>query len=491
MTFYLDGESLDFAQIDRIINQHHPAAIDPKAMKKILLSQQAVESHLQAGEVIYGINTGFGKFSDQLITSDQIEKLQINLLRSHACAVGEPFSERVVRLMLLLRANALVKGYSGVRPEVIQGLIDCLNKGVVPVVPSQGSLGASGDLAPLAHLALVLIGEGRAIYQGKVMPGINALRAAGLSAISLKAKEGLALINGTQAMTAAGCVAYMDAVRLMRAADRTAALTFETLRGVEEALWPETHRIRPFDEQAQVASMLMEQLRGSQLTTHQGELRVQDAYSLRCIPQVHGAVLRVLNRIREDLLIEINAATDNPLIFADSGHVISGGNFHGEPIAFSMDFLGIAIAELANISERRIERLVNPQLNNGLPAFLSAKPGLQSGFMITQYVAASLVSENKVLAHPASVDSIPSSANQEDHVSMGTTAARKAGTIIRNARKVIAIEALCGAQAADIHGPDLLADKTHAFYKKIRALVPFVTQDQSLSDAIDKVAKSF
>ncbi|MET1249544.1 histidine ammonia-lyase [Sporolactobacillus sp. STCC-11] len=490
MTIYLNGASLDFVQIDKIITHHELVAIDQKAIQQIMSSRQTVERHILAGDVIYGINTGFGKFSDQLISNRNIETLQVHLLRSHACAVGEAFSDRVVRLMLLLRANALAKGYSGVRPDIIQALIDCLNKGVIPVVPSQGSLGASGDLAPLAHLALVLIGEGEAIYKGEKLSGADALSAAGLSPIQLKAKEGLALINGTQAMTATGCAAFMDMTRLMVAANRTAALTFEALRGVEEAFWDESHQVRVFPEQIQAAQTMMGYLKGSKLTTHQGDLRVQDAYSLRCIPQVHGAIQRVMNRVQEDLLIEINAATDNPLIFAQSGHVISGGNFHGEPIAFAMDFLGIAAAELATISERRIERMVNPQLNNGLPAFLSAEPGLQSGFMITQYVAASLVSENKVLAHPSSVDSIPSSANQEDHVSMGTTAARKAVQIIGNTRRVVAIEALCAAQAADLHGSEFLAKETHAFYQEIRSLVPFVVQDKSLSASIEKLAEA-
>ncbi|QSO51794.1 histidine ammonia-lyase [Alicyclobacillus curvatus] len=487
MAILLDGNSLSIEQIEQVLYHGEGAQIHPLAWERITASRAVVEQNVTEGNVIYGVTTGFGKFSDVVIPPSDVEDLQLNLIRSHASGIGEPFSETISRAMLLLRANALAKGYSGVRRETLQLLVDCLNEGVHPVIPSQGSLGASGDLAPLAHLALVLIGEGEAVYKGCNMSGREALRAAGLQPIRLKAKEGLALINGTQAMTAVGAVAYIDAIHLAGFADGIAALTLESLQGIVDAFFAEAHEVRPYPEQQEVARRVLSYVEGSQLTTRQGELRVQDAYSLRCIPQVHGAVWQVLNYVRDKLTIEINAATDNPLIFADTGHVISGGNFHGQPIAFAMDFLGIAMAEMANISERRIERLVNPQLND-LPPFLSPKPGLQSGLMITQYAAASLVSENKVLAHPASVDSIPSSANQEDHVSMGTIAARHALQIIANSRRVVAIEAICSAQAASIRGIQKLAPKTRDLYEQIRCVVPIIDADRVFSIDIEHMA---
>lgn len=487
MIVYLDGSHLSFEQIADVIENGTKVEIGADAWRHVEASRETVERHIEEGTVVYGVNTGFGKFSDHLISKSDIETLQVNLLRSHACAVGEPFSEKVSRTMILLRANALAKGFSGVRKETLQALADFLNRGVHPVIPSQGSLGASGDLAPLAHLALVLIGEGEAYVGGRKLSGAAALKQAGLEPLVLKAKEGLALINGTQAMTAVGCVAYLEALRLERTALGIAALTLEALQGVEEAFWPESHLVRPYPEQQEAAAQVLFYVKGSKLMTRQGDMRVQDAYSLRCIPQVHGAIRRVLNRVRDDLLIEVNAATDNPLIFSDTKHVISGGNFHGQPIAFAMDFLGIAAAELAGISERRIERLVNPHLSN-LPAFLSAHPGLESGLMITQYVAASLVSENKTLAHPASVDSIPSSANQEDHVSMGTTAARHAYQIIRNTGRVLAIEAMCAARAADIRGKEKLAPKTSDLHRRIRSFVSFAGEDRSYSKDIETLA---
>ncbi len=488
MTIQIDGNSLTIEQIAKILYQGESIEIHDNAWGKIERSREVVEEKVHSGKVVYGVTTGFGKFSDVVIPSQEVEDLQLNLIRSHASAVGVPFSEDVSRAMLLLRANALAKGFSGVRRETLQLLVDCLNRGVIPVIPSQGSLGASGDLAPLAHLALVLIGEGEAVYQGEKVPGIEALRLAGLRPIRLKAKEGLALINGTQAMTAVGIIAYLESLHLADFADGVAALTLEGLNGIVDAFEPETHRVRPYPEQQEVASRILGYVEGSQLTTRQGEQRVQDAYSLRCIPQVHGAIRQVLAYVENKLSIEVNAATDNPLIFSDSGKVISGGNFHGQPIAFAMDFLGIAMSETANISERRIERLVNPQLNNGLPAFLSPEPGLQSGLMITQYAAASLVSENKVLAHPASVDSIPSSANQEDHVSMGTTAARHAYMIIQNALRVLAIEGICAAQAVTLRGVEKLAPKTREVYEKIRRVVPVIEKDRVFSRDIEGLA---
>lgn len=490
MNIYLTGDDLTLEEIDRVIRKDCHVQIDDTAWEGINKSRETIERLMDEGQIIYGVNTGFGKFSDTGISSEDVERLQVNLIRSHACAVGDPYPESVSRVMLLLRANALAKGYSGIRPETLQLLIDCLNHHIHPVIPSQGSLGASGDLAPLAHLALVLMGEGEAVYKGRRISGVEALSDAGLKPIQLQAKEGLALINGTQAMTAVGVNAYLEAQFLADMSDRVAALTLESLRGVIDAFAPETHRVRPYPEQQEVAERILSYVKDSQLTTVQGELRVQDAYSLRCIPQVHGAIRQVLAYVKEKLLIEINAATDNPLIFSDSGKVISGGNFHGQPIAFAMDFLGIAVAELASISERRIERLVNPQLND-LPGFLSNNPGLESGLMITQYVAASLVSENKTLAHPSSVDSIPSSANQEDHVSMGTTAARHAYSIIQNSRRVLAIEAICAAQAADIRDAQKLATESKKLHEYVRLHVPFITEDRIFSHDIENLSASF
>jgi len=487
MTIALNGNELTIEQAVRIVYQEEQVEIGEQVWAEVKRSRDLVEAQIAQGTVVYGVTTGFGQLCNVVIPAESTEELQLNLIRSHSVGIGEPMPERVSRAMLLLRANALAKGFSGVRRETLQLLVDCLNRGVHPVVPSQGSLGASGDLAPLSHLALVLIGEGEAHYGGERMPGGEALRRAGLAPIRLQAKEGLALINGTQAMTAVGLVAYWEALRLADFADGAAALTFETLRGVTDAFAFDVHAVRAYPEQQEVAQRVLAYVEGSRLTTRQGELRVQDAYSLRCIPQVHGAIRQVLNYVREKLTIEMNAATDNPLIFADSGQIISGGNFHGQPIAFAMDFLGIALSELANIAERRIERLVNPQLND-LPAFLSPDPGLQSGLMIAQYAAAALVSENKTLAHPASVDSIPSSANQEDHVSMGTIAARHALQIIRNARRVLAIEAICAAQAADIRGPQLLAPRTRGLYEDVRAVVPRIEKDRVFSTDIERLA---
>ncbi|QWU13876.1 histidine ammonia-lyase [Paenibacillus sophorae] len=485
----LDGGSLTLEQVAQVIYSNEQVEIRDEAWAKIKRSRAVIDSIVEQGQKVYGVTTGFGKFSDTVISAKDAEKLQINLIRSHACAVGEPLPRDTVRTMLLLRANALAKGYSGITASTLKLLVDVLNAMIVPLIPSQGSLGASGDLAPLSHLALLLVGEGEVLYQGERLSGAEALHRAGLKPVTLKAKEGLALINGTQAMTAIGVMAYLDAQRLALLADGIAALTLEALRGITDVFAPDSHLVRPYPEQRLVAGRILGILKGSSLTTVQGQIRTQDAYSLRCIPQVHGAVQQVLTYVREKLLIEINSATDNPLVFPDSGQVISGGNFHGQPIAFAMDFLGIGMAEIASISERRIERLVNPQLND-LPAFLSPDPGLQSGMMITQYTAASLVSENKTLAHPASVDSIPSSANQEDHVSMGTTAARQAAVIVDNGYKVLAIEAICAAQAAEIRGAERLAPATRKLLSLIRSVVPPLTEDRSMSGDIERLACS-
>jgi histidine ammonia-lyase len=488
MGIELDGNQITAEDVAAVAINRVPVVLGDEAIKRVVACRRMVEEWVSAGKVVYGVTTGFGKFSDVRISADDAVALQVNLIRSHACAVGKPLPEPTVRALMMLRANALAKGHSGICLETLQLLVDCLNRGVHPVIPEQGSLGASGDLAPLSHLALVLMGEGEAFYEGERLPGAEALAKAGLKPITLKAKEGLALINGTQAMTSIGVLALAKAERLAKVADAIAALTVECLRGIPDAFADEVHRVRPYPEQSGVARNLRTLLRGSKLVTRQGELRVQDAYSLRCLPQVHGATRQALAYVKEKIAIEINAATDNPLLFVEEGKVISGGNFHGQPIALAMDFLKIGLSELANISERRTERLVNPSLSGGLPAFLSHQPGTQSGLMILQYVSASLVSENKVLAHPASVDSIPSSANQEDHVSMGTTAARHAAQVVDNVAKVLAIELICAAEAADFVGIEGLAPATRALYDRLRAIVPPVAADRSTSQEIESVA---
>ncbi|MCA1035611.1 histidine ammonia-lyase [Bacillus infantis] len=483
----LTGSTLTLEQVKVIVFEKEHAAASAGSMERVKESHEAVRKIVEEERVIYGINTGFGKFSDVLINQKDVKALQLNLIRSHACGVGEPFPESVSRAMLLLRANALLKGFSGVRPELVERLLAFLNEEIHPVIPQQGSLGASGDLAPLSHLALALIGEGEVFYKGKRMPSSEAIESAGLPPFHLEAKEGLALINGTQAMTSMGAVAYLEAEQLAFQSEMIAAITMEGLNGITDAFDERIHQARGYQQQIDTAARMRDYLAGSRLTTVQGELRVQDAYSLRCIPQVHGASWQALDYVKEKLEIEMNAATDNPLIFDEGEKVISGGNFHGQPIAFAMDFMKIAVAELANISERRIERLVNPQLSD-LPAFLSPEPGLQSGAMIMQYSAASLVSENKTLAHPASVDSIPSSANQEDHVSMGTIGSRHAWQIIQNATRVLAIELICAMQAAEFRGVEKMASKTRKIYEKAREIVPSITKDRVFSKDIENCA---
>ncbi|MDR4886179.1 histidine ammonia-lyase [Fredinandcohnia sp. QZ13] len=484
----LTGQSLTLEQVKRICYDFEPVTISKESLQKVEQSRKAVEKIVTDKKTIYGINTGFGKFSDVIIADDDVNDLQLNLIRSHACGVGEPFPEVVSRAMVLLRLNALLKGFSGIRPVIAESLVTLLNMKIHPVIPQQGSLGASGDLAPLSHLALVLLGEGKVHYNGKILPTRDVLLKEGIQPVILQAKEGLALINGTQAMTAMGVVNWLEATQLALQSEMIAALTLEGLEGIIDAFHPAIHEARGYQQQIDVAKRIRDLLSGSQLITRQGEKRVQDAYSLRCIPQVHGASWQSLDYVKEKLEIEMNAATDNPLIFEDGNLVISGGNFHGQPIAIAMDFMKIAVAEFASISERRIERLVNPQLND-LPPFLSAQPGLQSGAMIMQYVAASLVSENKTLAHPASVDSIPSSANQEDHVSMGTIGSRHAYQIIQNVRRVIAIECICALQAVEYRGTHKMAPATQAFYEEARKIVPSITEDRIFAEDIEKVTE--
>lgn len=475
---HMNGNDLRIEDVVLIARNSHRIELTQKALENVRRSRAMVEKMVEEQKVVYGITTGFGKFSDVMIQGEDVSKLQENLIMSHACGMGEPYPEEVVRAMMALRINALAKGYSGIREETLLHLVELCNRGVHPVIPQQGSLGASGDLAPLAHMVLVMLGKGEAIVNGQRLSGEAALKQVGLSPIRLQAKEGLALINGTQAMTAQLCLALYDSRVVLESAELIAAMTIEALRGIPKAFDPQLHLVRPHPGQQESARRLLAHLSGSERTTEQGELRVQDPYSLRCLPQVHGATRDTLEYVWETVTRECNSVTDNPILFTETGDVISGGNFHGQPMAFAADFLAIAMAELANISERRTERLVNPQLS-GLPGFLTENGGLNSGFMITQYVAASIVSENKVLCHPASVDSIPSSANQEDHVSMGTTAARKLRTVVSNVTKVLAIEYLAAAQAIDF-GSGKLGAGTKKAYDELRRVVPRLHEDREM-----------
>lgn len=485
----IDGEHLTIDDVAQIAWEEVPVpTIAPAALSRMQNSRRVVETAEAEDRPAYGITTGFGRFQDVAIPAASRRALQQNLIRSHAAGVGPLLPTPVVRAMLILRANALAKGYSGVRTVVVERLLDFLAQGVVPVIPSRGSVGASGDLAPLAHLALVLLGEGEAFYGGERLAGREALSRAGLEPLELEAKEGLALINGTQMMTAYAALLVHQARRLANAADLAAALTVDVLRGIPDAFHADVAAVRPHPGHAVVARHLRDALRGSRLTTRPGEIRVQDAYSLRCTPQVHGAVRDALAHVETVVAREVNAATDNPLIFADRDEVVSAGNFHGEPLALVLDYLGIALSEWANISERRIERMVNPALS-GLPAFLVEDGGLHSGLMLAQYTAAALVSENKVLAHPASVDSIPTSANQEDHVSMGSVSAEKAWRIKTNVEHVLAAELLAGAQAADILGADRLGEGTARVYRWVRETVSYRDRDRPLGVEIEALSR--
>lgn len=497
----LDGSSLNLENLAAVARGKAKARLDKKAIQRMEASRAVVERCVDEQLVRYGITTGFGKFCNIVISKSDNAALQKNLIMSHACGQGSPLPAEVVRAMMALRANALAVGNSGIRPGVVLRLIDMINGDIVPVVPEKGSLGASGDLAPLAHMALVLLGMGEAFAQGKRQPGAEALARAGLSPLALEAKEGLALINGTQAMTGVGALAVYDALALYKSVSIASALSFQALKGITDALDPRVHELRRQPGQKACAEDMRRLVEGSALTTRQGEQRVQDPYTLRCIPQVHGASLDAIGYVRSVVENELNAVTDNPLIFphaaetADPGDIVSGGNFHGQPIALAMDFLGIACAELADISERRIERLVNPALSEGLPAFLTTSGGLNSGFMIVQYAAAALVSENKSLAHPASVDSIPSSANQEDHVSMGMTAARKARAVLENAQRVAAMELAAACQALDLRAiqlglpsiEDRLSPATRAAYRAVRGAARRLDGDRVMYPDLDAV----
>ena len=486
----LTGDDLRVEDVWRVAVESAPAELSDGARAKMRAARAVVERAAHGtSEHTYGVNTGFGRFVSKSIPEDLTRELQLRLLRSHACGVGEPYPDEIVRAAMLLRANTLAKGCSGARIETVELLLACLNRNVLPHVPSRGSVGASGDLAPLAHLALPLIGEGTASVNGERMSGADALDAVGLDPVVLDAKEGLSLINGTQFMTAVASLGVVRARRLTKTADIACALSLEALQGSRTSFMPEIHALRPLPGQRDSASNIVRLLEDSAINdAHRWCDKVQDAYSLRCAPQVHGASRDFLDYVERTVAVELNAATDNPLVLVDEELLVSNGNFHGQPLAFGLDALTMAVAELANISERRIERLVNPSLSGGLPAFLTPDGGLNSGFMLPQYVAASLVSENKVLAHPASVDSIPTSAGHEDHVSMGNAAGLKAWQALANSEWTLGIELLAAAQAVEFLAPlepGRGAESARAF---VRGLSPRLEQDRQLAGDIEAVA---
>ncbi len=492
-TLILGEKPLTLEELKEVAFLNRKVALSKKSRSLVDASYQYLKSRTAKDETIYGVNTGFGLMSQVKIAPKEIEELQYNLLRSHAVGTGQPISIEASRAMILLRAANLALGHSGIRIELIEQLLAILNAKVTPYIPEQGSVGASGDLAPLSHLALVLIGEGKAFYRGKLMSGAQALRAAGLKKIRLGPKEGLALINGTQFMTALGSLSLLEAEYLCDVADLSGAMTMEALRGTTAAFEPEIHSVRPHPGQIQVAKRLRNILSpGGKLSaiakSHEDCGKVQDPYSLRCMPQVHGASRDSLRFVREILEREINSVTDNPLVFPKSGKILSGGNFHGQIVAIGMDVLSIAMAEIASISEQRIEKLVNPAISE-LPAFLVKEGGLNSGFMIVQVAAASIVSENKTLCHPASVDSIPTSADKEDHVSMGAWGARKASLVVQNCRRVLAMELLSASQGLEFHRPLKSSPQIEKAHKKIRSKIPFMKKDRTLHIDIEAIEK--
>jgi len=516
---HINGNDLTLSDLKDVVYERRPVLLAPDARERVERARAVVDDLVANDQLAYAITTGVGKLSDVRISPDQNREMQVNLLRSHAVGVGEPLSQHETRAMILLRANSLAKGFSGVRPVVIDTLCDLLNRGVHPLIPSQGSVGASGDLAPLSHLALVLLGEGEAMVadaarapgkperRGKKLSGAAALKAAEIKPLVLEAKEAISLINGTQAMLAVGALALLSAETLADSADVIGALSLDALKGTDIAFDERIHTARPHAGQSLVAANLRRMLEGSALReSHRDCGRVQDAYSLRCMPQVHGAVRDTLAFCRGVFEVEMNSAVDNPLVFPagkvvgapkptigqaapPAGDVLSGGNFHGEPVAFALDYLAIALSALAGISERRIERLVNPALSEGLPPFLAPGAGLNSGFMMPQVTAAALVSENKVLAHPASVDSITTSGNKEDYVSMGMTGAIKLKRVVANTRNVLAIEATAAAQALDLLVPLVTSKRGQAAHAAIRTATAKVEQDRVLAGDFAKVAE--
>jgi histidine ammonia-lyase len=493
----LSGSPLSLLEIARVAFDRESVEIASGACDAINASRQVIEQIVARREIVYGISTGFGKLSDVRVPSDQLEQLQINLVRSHSCGVGRPLSEPEVRAMMLLRANVLTLGFSGIRLGVIELLVEMLNRRVWPVIPEKGSVGASGDLAPLAHLALSLIGENDAFFKSERMTAAEALKQSGLKPTDLQAKEGLALLNGTQAMHAVGGLALFRAQQLTRVADVAGAMSLEALKGTPVAFDERIHNARPHSGQLAVAAHLRELLRESEIRAshEENDPRVQDAYSLRCMPQVHGAVRGALDHCEEVLAVESGSATDNPLVFvaegaASGGDVLSGGNFHGAPLALAFDYAAIALTDLMSISERRIERLTNPDTSEGLPAFLAKSPGMQSGFMIPHVAAVALLNEAKVLAHPASVDNLPTSAGKEDHVSMGMTAALKLRAIVENAESLFAIELLAAAEGLEFRRPLRAGAGVERAFRQVRAIAPRLEVDRVLSPDIEKVSEA-
>jgi histidine ammonia-lyase len=495
---HINGNDLTLEAAREVAVERRSVLLHPDARAAMARARAVVDALVANNKLSYAITTGVGKLSEVRIAGEQIREMQVNLVRSHAVGVGEPLATAEVRAMMLLRANSLAKGFSGVRAEIVDALCEMLNRGVTPFVPSQGSVGASGDLAPLAHLALALIGEGECRDEkGVRIPATDALRRAQIEPLVLEAKEAVSLINGTQAMLAVGILAWLAAETLVDSADVIGALTLDALRGTDAAFDQRIHQARPHRGQLKTAENLRRMLEGSQIReSHRDCSRVQDAYSLRCMPQVHGAVRDTLAHCREVMETEVNSAVDNPLVFGKNarqadgeGDVISGGNFHGEPVAFALDFLGIAVSALAGISERRLERLVNPALNEGLPPFLAAGAGLNSGFMMPQVTAAALVSENKILAHPASVDSIPTSGNKEDFVSMGMTASLKLKRIIENTRNAMAIEAMAAAQALDFVVPLKTGKRGLAAHAAIRSVCRTMDKDRVMYQDFARIAE--
>jgi histidine ammonia-lyase len=485
----LSGHNLTRRDFYQVALENRAVRLSPRARHVMMQSRRLVERVIDGKEAVYGVTTGVGSLSTQRIEPTQVRELQLNVVRSHACGVGEPLEPAATRGLLLLRANTLAIGLSGVRPTVADLLCGFLNNGVHPVVPARGSVGASGDLAPLAHVALALVGEGDVLYEGRRTRALAAMKAAGLKPLVLQAKEGLSLVNGTQAMLSVGLLALRSAELLADTADVAGAISLDALRGSRRAFDERLHQARPHPGQMVTAKNIWRLTRGSEINkSHQGCSRIQDAYSLRCMPQVHGAVRDALNYARQAFETEMNSATDNPLVFVPEGEVISGGNFHGQPLATALDLMALALTQLGGISERRIDRMVNP-LTSDLPPFLTESPGLQSGFMLAQVTAAALASENKVLAHPASADSIPTSGNKEDYVSMGMAAALKLRPLISNLTAIISIELLAACQAIDLLAPlraGRLAEEARA---KVRAVSPPVTKDRPLHKDIARVAQ--
>ena len=492
MTLEIGKRKLTLEDVYRVSTTSKKVRLSPVAKKKIKRAHDFLIKKSKSGEVIYGVNTGFGILSNVKIEPHNIAQLQLNLLRSHAVGTGNPLPREQVRAMVLLRASTLTQGHSGVSVSLVEALIALLNHDVTPWIPEQGSVGASGDLSPLAHLALVLIGEGRAYVDGKLITGKKALELKKLKPVTLGAKEGLALINGTQFMAALATFAVLESERLFRVANITSAMTLEALRGTAVAFDAKIHALRPHPGQIEVAKILRDLLdhpKKSEIARSHADCdKVQDPYSLRCIPQVHGATLDTIRFVREIVEREINSVTDNPLIFPKEGEILSGGNFHGQYLAVGMDYLSIAMAEMGSISEQRIEKLVNPAISD-LPAFLMMKSGINSGFMIVQVAAASIVSENKTLCHPASVDSIPTSADKEDHVSMGAWAARKCLTVIKNVERVISMELMAATQGVDLLRPLKTTKKLEAVKKQIRTKVPFFTEDAPFYESMEQISE--